>query len=122
LLARATGDFRRTHRHTSTIHSQIHGRSYFAHSFLATAFVIGDLSAQRFGGAFHLFGTDFDPRQLVQQRAALLKAHQRRRAARHPQNSRCERKRFQPQSTIPRAESALASGTVIIGPLQMQRA
>jgi hypothetical protein len=95
---------------------------HFAHLFHATAFVGGDLGSQRFGGAFHLFDTYFHSCQLAQQGATLLKAYQRRRTARHAQNSRCERKQFQPQSTITRAESAFALGTVIVGPFQVERA
>jgi hypothetical protein len=121
LLASAAGDYGGAHRHTGTVHPQVHGGSHCAHRLHATAFVVGDFGAQRFGGSFHLLDTDFDSRQLVEQRAAFRKAHQRRRAAGHPQNSWREGKQFQAQSTIARAESALAWGTVIVGSLQMQR-
>jgi len=57
----------------------------------------------------------------VQQGATLLKAHQGRRAASHPQNSRRERKHLQPQMAVARTKPTLAFFTVIVGPFQMQR-
>ena len=121
LLAGAALHFRRAHRHAGAIHSQVHGGNDYAHSFHAAAFVVGDFGAQRFGGPLHLADADLHSRQLVQQRTTLLEAPQYRRAACHAQNSRCERKQLQPQSAVARAESTLAPGAVIVGPLQTQR-
>jgi hypothetical protein len=105
----------------SAIQAQIHGGGHFAHPFNVLAFIHGDLGPQRFGGPFHLLDTDFHARQFMQQRTALLEAHQRCRAGSHAQNSGRQGKRFQFQRSVPRAESMVASATVVVSPLQMQR-
>ena len=79
------------------------------------------MRAQRFGGSLHLADTDLHPRQLVQQGAALVEAHQGCGAAGHAQNSGGEGKQLQPQSAVARAEPTLTLGTVIVGPFQTQR-
>ena len=83
-------------------------------------FIDGDLGPQRFRGSFHLLGADVHPRQLLQQPTALFKAHQRCRTRGHAQNAGRQRKRFQPQSPVARAESALALVTVIVSALEVQ--
>ena len=84
-------------------------------------FIRSDFLTQRFGSSFRLLDAYLHAGQLLQQRTALLEAHQRGGAARHAQNSGSERKQFQAQRTIPRTESALTLGTVIVSSLQLQR-
>jgi len=123
LLARAILDFLGAHRHPRAIHAQVHsgsGRSYFPRFFDLLLFIDGDLGSQGLGRSFHLLRTDFHSRQLVQQPTALFETHQCGCARRHAQNAGRQRKRFQPQCPVRRAEPALALLTVIVGPLKVQ--
>jgi len=52
------------------------------------AFVIGDVAAERFGGALDLFGIHVHARQFVHQLTALSEADHRAQQAHHAQNTR----------------------------------
>jgi hypothetical protein len=120
LLTRAIGDFRRTHGHSGTVHSQIHGGRHFPHLFYAAMFIGSDLGAQRFGGSLYLLDAYAHASQLLQQRTTLREAHQRRRTTGHPQNSGGEREQLHAQRTIPRTESGFTLGTGVISSAQVQ--
>ena len=104
MLAGATGHFRGAHRHPGPIHPQVQGGSEGEHLFHLLAFVDRDLGPQRLRDSFHLFGADFDACQLVQQPATLLKAHQGGRARGHAQHAGGQRRPFQTQGLIARAD------------------
>ncbi|MCZ2073994.1 MAG: hypothetical protein LC130_03205 [Bryobacterales bacterium] len=84
-------------------------------------FLFGNFDAERFGGTLDMVGIDLHTRQLCQQLAAFLEAHQGSHGGDHPRHGRRQGGVLQAQLAIAWAEPLPTCSTVEVGAPQPQR-